>query len=498
MSCRDEQIFGRQHLNFRVKEMKAELLEREIIDHRNQMKYDKLPAIIAKYHRKYHPKGTILGYLCLAESTFTPPEIAFDSLEFIGNYDCQETLVNIQKGLELGTQEECADLLILKSYCQLWIHDPKSSLATLEGVSTTNLLSNIQLRCVKAWAYYLLKHDDYKQELEQAYLLTKEVKTEGNLLLQHWIENALFSYCSLINSQQVAQFYLEQHVATNNLKQIGIMYLFLSNLISELETQQPLSKIQQFSYLKSTTLITSNQERILKLIRIWLPRYERLVTNVCQFPVGSRDTPLQMERVERVELVYDWWVYVEMFPARYQDDGIGDIIDRHYRILEILYRGTKHTFLSLKLLRYIANTFFSLSSISRDSLCLDEKKEAGLAVASYVFHWEKKFTMILDTKMKEIRDSKHGALDSPMRYSSHRMSGQISQIPYMTPHIYDKETDSPLKEKKFGSEEHLSQTITIKKVESESVEDVVGVLVTGIKLILKQHEGNLDMVYLID
>ena len=476
--------------------MKAQIREREIIESRRKMKYDVLPELVARYHRKYFPTGTILGYLCLAECALKPPPVAFDSLEFIGQFDFKDTMEFIERGLALGKPEECSDLLILKSYCQLWNQGPEASLETIKMVSTaSSITADIQLHCIKSWIWYMLKDEQYKSELNQLYTIIKDIKTDGDLLLEHWIENALYSCCVLQYSQEVALFYLEKHIATDSLKQIGIMFLFLSDLVSQLNTQQPLSKIQQFSYLRSSTIITPQQEALLKQIRIWLPRYERLVTSITAFPVGARESRLEEERLERVELVFDWWVYVEMFPARYVDDGIGDIIDRHYRLLEILYRGTKHTFLSLKLLRYIANTFYSLSSISRDSLCLDEKKEAGLAVASYVFDWEKKFTMLLDTKMKELRDAKAGTLSTAMSYSSHRMSGQISQIPTMNPHVYDRETDSPLRDKKFGSEEMLSQIIMISKVESEGVEDVVGVLVTGIKMILKQHEGNLAMVF---
>ena len=477
--------------------MKVQILEREIIECRQQMKYGSLPQLIERYHRKYFPDGTILGYLCLAECAFKPPPVAYDSLELISQYDCVDTLNFIEKGLKLSkTGNDCVDLLILKAYCLLLAQEPSQSAVILDSISDTSPASTIQLHCIKAWASYILKKDEFKNDLERAFALIKGSKSDRIPLLSYWIENSLFSYCALNFSEQVALYFLEQHTAIDSLKVIGVMFIFLSNLVAGLRTSQPLCKMQEFSYLKSNAIITADQDTILKNLRKWLPYYESLVLKVSSFPIGSRDSIVQSQRLERVEKLFDWWVYLEMFPAKYADDGIGDIIDRHYRLLEILYRGTKHTFLSLKLLRYIANTFFSLSLLSRDSLCLDEKKEAGLIVASYVFHWEKKFTMILDTKMKEIRDSKRDdSVVSRISFNSHRMSGQISQLPNMNARVYEKDIDSPQRENNNGEQKLLS-TIAIRKVESETVEDVVGVLVTGIKLILKQHEGRVDLVIL--
>ena len=100
-----------------------------------------------------------------------------------------------------------------------------------------------------------------------------------------------------------------------------------------------------------------------------------------------------------------------------------------------MYRGTTHSFHALKLFRYISHTFFSLLTISPYNVCLDEIEEAKKAVESYVFHWEKHFTLLLDVKKKEQMDklerdrkvspkSKESVLP---RFKSHRITGNITQ-----------------------------------------------------------------------
>lgn len=155
---------------------------------------------------------------------------------------------------------------------------------------------------------------------------------------------------------------------------------------------------------------------------------------------------------------------------------------------------------------------------------MDEKKEAKLAVDSYLFHWEKSFTLQLDAKMKEKRDKEtKGHALKP--YLSHRLSGQISQLADFTfsNHVNDgmaritedNETCDEAEVKVTGvirfmepgeesprtgtakHRESYSQRdkfVIIDQVEGETVADVIGVLITGMRIILLQHEGNIDLL----
>ena len=191
-----------------------------------------------------------------------------------------------------------------------------------------------------------------------------------------------------------------------------------------------------------------------------------------------------------------------------------------------MYRGTNHVFHSLRILRYISHTFFSLLSISPDNICKEEIKEAKKAVEAYIFHWEKHFTLLLDSKKKEkiFKMSKtHNRVSTSSRpFQSHRMSGSITQYPELA--TFTMALESPLEESEdeleeyvdltkkktlahtpsimksprvsfIGHEEASTPVVIIEEVDGESVADVVGVLITGMRLLLFTYEGNVQVVY---
>jgi hypothetical protein len=163
-----------------------------------------------------------------------------------------------------------------------------------------------------------------------------------------------------------------------------------------------------------------------------------------------------------------------------------------------------HSFHSLRLMRYISHAFFSLLCISPFNVCLDEIEEAKKAVESYIFHWEKKFTLLLDAKKKE----RYGGITTPIEKSmgkqslSHRISGQITQFPdfstfsfaHSSPIVEEDERDgsllTPLSPVVNSGSLFSNSPVVIDYVDDESVEDVVGVLITGMRLLLHIHEGN--------
>lgn len=153
--------------------------------------------------------------------------------------------------------------------------------------------------------------------------------------------------------------------------------------------------------MKSRLLNKTDLEGISKQ----LPIYEKYVTALMPFPRGEDSTSLDNERLNRVVRCFDLWA------VRYGNivagETRGNFVERHYRLIEACYRGlfqlskgTKHTFHSLRLLRYIAHTFASLLKVFGDNICHEEKIESESIVASYVFLWEKHFSQIFDQTQK--------------------------------------------------------------------------------------------------
>jgi hypothetical protein len=568
-------------------------LENEIELSRLKLQGEDLKEMIFRYHKKFYPQGSCL-YFYLAEI------LACRALDLI-RFDETLPLDNVIGGQGISIDEkstmdtfikECVEMiskakqavdhplyqmkhqqcLILQSFCELFLNGVDAAMGILSQVQLASLIdegsggsatSVIQYYCIKTWILYTLDSkstlvtDTIQQGLD---FVQSQQSLSQYPFSSQWTEFCVYTFVS-INAQSMEEdkalkikkaslFYLEgfphtPETGSSNLRKITILYYYLSTLILELNQPQPLCGVQHLSKVLSNTKFSVEKEGLMKQIRIWLPKYERLVISVMPFPSGIENSKLT-GRAMRIQKAFDWWVNIEMFPGRYADDGIGDVIDRHYHLLEILYRGTKHTFLSLRLLRYICQTFFSLVSISRDSLCLDEKKEGRLVVATYVNHWEKKFTLLLDARIKEKREQAANTVKIESPYQSHRLSGQISQIPGSSALLYEKERESYAnsnlqnrrntvsnsndknQESLVGDNlknNHVSEkvltkaqntvpedavfeapetplktnldgdTVIIQEVEGETVEDVVGVLITGVRMILKQHEGNVSMVF---
>jgi hypothetical protein len=358
---------------------------------------------------------------------------------------------------------------------------------------------------------------------KQAFELISSLESDvGGYKQLYWSEMCLYGYViHLANAQNVdasiniASYYIantKYHCSEKFLKKTAIIYRYISALTQQLGDPAPLCGIPSFKPIMSAPLLSAEKEELMKKIREILPIFEHLVTEICNFPNGDEQNRSWVNRLKMVEKCYHWYVQVEMIHGKLPNDGIGDAIDRYYKTIEILYRGTTHTFNSLAILRGISHTFFSLVCISKDGLCKNEKLEAKLAVDSYVFNWEKKFTLSLDVKMKEKRDLEPPTANNIKPYLSHRLSGQISQFPDFSAYTYepclgtiaDELTDEESSQKE-GSTESISNlnrdsdyiarnTVRVDEVDGETVPDIVGVLITGMRLILNQHEGDVEMV----
>jgi len=165
-------------------------------------------------------------------------------------------------------------------------------------------------------------------------------------------------------------------------------------------------------------------------------------------------------------------------------------------------------------------------------MCLDETVEAKKAVDSYIFHWEKHCTLLLDIRKKEaiekVKKASPRGKDAVLpRFKSHRISGNITQFPD-TPTFnmgFEAETENPdnnllgadmrqmspkspsFRQRALSysrpststrteTEDDVYMGVVIERVDGESVADVVGVLITGMRLLLWKHEGNIELVFL--
>ncbi|KAI8820096.1 uncharacterized protein EV422DRAFT_620499 [Fimicolochytrium jonesii] len=197
---------------------------------------------------------------------------------------------------------------------------------------------------------------------------------------------------------------------------------YMRLLLNTPDTFQPLAKVAVLGiYLRLLAKVPINsgpplllagvpQRRVPSTIpsevraemRQMLMIYERLLTTVLPFPRGEDVKPLEIERHQRVEECYDWHVFVETYTMH--DESLGDTADRHYRLIESLYRGTKHTFQSMRVLRYMSHTFTSLVNLFGDNMPADEKIEGEAALESYVFYWDKQYKASLKQHRKNRED----------------------------------------------------------------------------------------------
>jgi hypothetical protein len=108
--------------------------------------------------------------------------------------------------------------------------------------------------------------------------------------------------------------------------------------------------------------------------------------------------------------------------------------------------------------------------------------------------------------MKQKRDlemSENPQRDSLKPYLSHRLSGQISQFPDFSAFNYElnlESLDEDVHEEQGSfinnrTSDSRQKAVVIEDVDGETVPDVIGVLITGMRLILGQHEGDVEMVF---
>ncbi|KAJ3412757.1 hypothetical protein HDV05_000278 [Chytridiales sp. JEL 0842] len=173
--------------------------------------------------------------------------------------------------------------------------------------------------------------------------------------------------------------------------------------------------------------------------------YEKLVTALLPFPRGEDSSPVDRSRHEKVNEAYDWWAF-----------------------LETLYRGTKHTFQSLKLLRYLGHTFTSMLALCGDNYSEDERVEAIAVIDAYKFSFDKKINAAVLQKKKKLQESRKAALPPSPRSESAQGVDVVD----------DDDFDHAL--------------IAIGGVHGETLADAVGVLISGARICLMSFEKTED------
>ncbi|KAJ3322235.1 Tetratricopeptide repeat protein 7A [Boothiomyces sp. JEL0866] len=531
------------------KNPKILILEQEIDKNRVLKNYQELQENVAKYHRKYYTQGSVLGYVALAEVVYSEPDIPYDDDVVVPSDPIflDKVHANLQKALSCAPDASTNGLAMLQ--CQIWLayvdylnREFASAYGTIKDcdiaavkelqqsdliVQTTQLM----YYSVTALIYNALNEKDlgFKVLEEAAEYISKLNYGNSNAkMLHYWSEMCLHLFVvKLLNrsyhdrAYQITSLYLEKHNLKADqppsLKGISILYHHIAILVRKLDEPQPFTGIPLFNIYKRSQL-GAGKEACIKQIKAYLPTYEKLVTSLCPFPKGENQDAITIARHKRVLKAYDWYVHIEMCQAHLYDNGIGDVVDKQYKLLEILYRGTTHSFHALNLMRYICHTFFMLIYNFGDKVCRDEKMEALNAVQAYVFHWEKQFTLELDIRTKEQRDksAKNSTIQKP--YLSHRLSGQLTQLPEFaspafSPNLADivdqsledldlprismtNLGDIPAKrtKSKRDSSMNIETLIVIPEVDGETVPDVIGVLITGIRLILHTHDGDLGLL----
>jgi hypothetical protein len=146
-------------------------------------------------------------------------------------------------------------------------------------------------------------------------------------------------------------------------------------------------------------------------------------------------------------------------------------------VLQTLYRGTKHTFQSLKLLRYLAHTFASLFSYCGDNFSEDERIEAIAVVESYKFCFDKKIQNAISEQRKQMKERRRRSINGQSGVNG--VAGVNGVITTDAHHDMEEAAES--------------ENVVIRVVDGETLADVIGVLITGARICLMNFEDTDDV-----
>ncbi|KAJ3187273.1 hypothetical protein HK101_009382 [Irineochytrium annulatum] len=198
---------------------------------------------------------------------------------------------------------------------------------------------------------------------------------------------------------------------------------------------------------------------------------------VTAMQLGEDASAVEVTRHARVQECYDWWVVVEAQAS--MEEGVADALERHVRLIETVYRGTRHTFQSLKLLRYLSHAFLSLLLRSKDSISSVEKGEALLVIGSYVDRFEKRLAEAEELVRKRA---------ASRRVSSVSATGGKPAVAVTPVGVDGTRVTEELQMEGQGP------GVVVGDVEGETMADAIAVCVTGTRLCILNPEGDVELL----
>ncbi|KAI9004136.1 hypothetical protein BC832DRAFT_592829 [Gaertneriomyces semiglobifer] len=552
-------------------------LENDIDAYRLKGQWVLTRHLAEKYKRKFFPNGTAREFLVTGEAIWNilldahRDEIPYDSgpvvpsiVSALGTREIQQAQAAalelnkaVEKGLAEGgdqSQQLIQQARVYLAQIDLWSGQSEAALKRLESVDFSILnnpatshgiwwiLSHLIGLTVRALAYHKAGADAAAYEcLEHAVNhFAKHSKMTPPTIVKvkstaqpdedqwiRWFQIAHYSHIvigsklgHLSEVRSSARRYLERladasppsYQSKAKVAVVGIYFRSLLGLGPLQPPPQPLSGIP--TSIAATPNLLGSEVRC--ELQKYLPLYETLATNLLSFPRGEDVSPLEATRYDHVHECYDWWTLLETSaPA---EETMGEAVDRHYRLIETLYRGTRHTFHSMRLLRYLSHAFNSLISIFGDNMPVEEKAEAEATVDSYVFFWEKHLRVKIDLERKarievglerrsqasmfQLGDS---SLLPAAKINGTSSNGDVNaaeqcQVPHTNgavdgPHaeLDGSEQNAGVTESKEDLDEEIG-VISVGEVDGEHVADAVGVLIVGTSMCLANNEGDDEKV----
>ncbi|TPX66550.1 hypothetical protein SpCBS45565_g04360 [Spizellomyces sp. 'palustris'] len=310
--------------------------------------------------------------------------------------------------------------------------------------------------------------------------------------------------CSIEIAREYLQRLAGKPVSYRPQPRVAVLGVFIRQLLG----LQPLAPPPRpLEGIPKHTMDTISSE-VLAEIRSYIPLYESLTTHLLPFPRGEDALPIEKGRHSRVLEAFDWFTYSGMQAE--PGESIGEAADRHYRLIEHLYRGTKYTFHSMRLLRYLAHTFTSLTSFFGDNMTADEKIEAEATIESYAFFWNKHLKLKVDLERKKrtnprlVKDGPPGEngefpkkriswdrhrervwLDAPSGDPVNDQDGNFILPIYLEDYL---QKHPNLSEHPAGNEG--GDAIIMEEVDGERIVDALGVFFAGVRMSVMNADGN--------
>ncbi|KAJ3296469.1 hypothetical protein HK104_001562 [Borealophlyctis nickersoniae] len=450
---------------------KIAILERQIDAYRCKGQWNVVKERAAKYRRKYFPTGSALESLALGDASLnvllnqlqdpTPydeaPHIDQLSPIYADKERAQEAVQHLEtavtRGLALARQKQREDAISALDNAVAAIESFQYAGASPPPMSKPPILGPDDDQWLKWVQQALFAHSMLALQLSQADAAHRSIQ----IYLKHLATTPATTY--------------PKH-------KVAVLHAYLTSVLSSVPN--PLNGIPP------TTITTRLPLSVLTDVRAHLATYEKIVTTLLPFPRGEDVTEVEKGRYRRVERAYDWWVVAETCGGA--EEPVGDQVERLYRLIETIYRGTRHTFHSMRLLRYLAHVFASLLTVFGDNMSSNEKTEAEATVETYLFFWDKHLTTTIELERKRRKEEILANADAPTTLQRIAPNGTFEQPRSPSPE------EAPMKEfaKLALAVRRAASTpdIAVAEVEGEMVADAVGVLIAGVRICLCTVEGD--------